>query len=126
MGNYKINTIVAERFQQAGHEVYLLEQLNGRPYDHEYAQSHEELETGDNLDVMGPVLGTVPVPLVVELGRVETNARELMHMRMGQILELRRSPYEPLDLVVNGQVYGKGELVEIEGQIGLKIVKLYR
>ena len=38
MGNYKLNTIVAERFQQVGHEVYLLEQLNGRPYDHEYAQ----------------------------------------------------------------------------------------
>ncbi|MCB9640383.1 MAG: type III secretion system cytoplasmic ring protein SctQ [Myxococcales bacterium] len=77
-----------------------------------------------NYEEMAPVLSDVPVPLIVELGRVEAKARDLAYLRLGQVLELRRSPYEPLDLVVNGQILGKGELVEIDGQLGVRIIEL--
>ena len=85
-----------------------------------------EEEAPDNLQEMGQIVGNVPVPLVVELGRVECSARDVMYLRIGQILELRRSPYEPLDLVVNGRTLGKGELVEIEGQLGIRIVEMLK
>ena len=38
MGNYKLNEAVADKLQSDGHEVYILEQLNGRPASHEYVQ----------------------------------------------------------------------------------------
>ena len=75
---------------------------------------------------MAPVLSDVPVPLIVEMGRVECRARDIMHLRVGQVMELHRSPYAPLDLVVNGQLLGKGELVEIEGQLGIRIIELHK
>ena len=38
MGNYKLNQVIAEYFEKEGHEVYLLEQLNGRPANEDYIQ----------------------------------------------------------------------------------------
>ena len=94
---------------------------NSQNYPNEYQRGDMP---NDNFDEMAPVLSDVPVPLVVELGRVEAKARDISFLRLGQILELRRSPYEPLDLVVNGQLLGKGELVEIDGQLGIRIIEL--
>ena len=97
---------------------------SSQSYDYQKEAPHPMDQ--ENFGQMGSVVSDVPVPLVVELGRVETRARDIMHLRLGQILELRRSPYEPLDLVVNGQLRGKGELVEIEGQLGVRIIELYK
>lgn len=99
-------------------------------YPSEYEDEGYGAESGENeeenLEQMGPVLSDVPVPLVVEMGRIECKARDIMYLRMGQVLELRRSPYEPLNLVVNGQLLGRGELVEIEGQLGVRITELLK
>ena len=38
MGNYLLNQVVANHLQSHGHEVYVLEQLNGRPCTPEYMQ----------------------------------------------------------------------------------------
>ena len=38
MGNYLLNQVVANHLQSQGHEVYVLEQLNGRPCTPEYMQ----------------------------------------------------------------------------------------
>lgn len=47
MGNYKLNQVIAEYFEKKGHEVYILEQLNGRPADEDYIQQIIDL----NLDL---------------------------------------------------------------------------
>ncbi|MCK6509034.1 type III secretion system cytoplasmic ring protein SctQ [Myxococcota bacterium] len=99
---------------------------NQPAYPNEYQEGNMPGGYGEdaNYEQMAPVLSDVPVPLIVELGRVEAKARDLAYLRLGQVLELRRSPYEPLDLVVNGQILGKGELVEIDGQLGVRIIEL--
>lgn len=48
MGNYKLNEMVANRLQQNGHEVYLLQQLNGTPAPKEYIESLK----AENFDVV--------------------------------------------------------------------------
>ena len=72
------------------------------------------------------LLGDVPVNVVVELGRVQLTADEVIRLSTGHIIELGRSPAEPVDLVVNGRLLAKGELVEIEGALGVKILSLLK
>lgn len=48
MGNYKLNATVAHRLSSLGHEVYLVEQLNGRPATPEYIQ----YISNENFDVV--------------------------------------------------------------------------
>ena len=72
------------------------------------------------------LLDDVTVAMVVELGRVMVSAADVMGLRPGQVVELSRSPGEPVDLVVDGKRIGKGELVEIDGELGVRILSLAR
>ena len=44
MGNYKLNQVIAEYFQSNDHEVYILEQLNGRIATEDYIQQILDLD----------------------------------------------------------------------------------
>jgi flagellar motor switch protein FliM len=68
------------------------------------------------------LLGDVPLQIAVELARVPVTAQQVVAMRPGQVIELNRGPGEPVELSVNGKVVGRGELVEVEGQLGVRIL----
>lgn len=91
-----------------------------------YEGQGEDVPIDDNLAEAEPLLGDIPIPVVVELGRVQLTADEVIRLRPGQIVELGRSPSEPVDLVVAGKLLAKGELVEIEGALGVKLLNLVR
>ena len=44
MGNYKLNEVVANKLTEQGHEVYLLQQLNGHPYNEDYYQQIKSID----------------------------------------------------------------------------------
>jgi flagellar motor switch protein FliM len=77
----------------------------------------------DQMDA-GDLLGDIPLQICVELARVPVTAEEVVSLRAGQVVELHRAPGEPVDLSVNGKVVARGELVEIEGQLGVRILSL--
>jgi flagellar motor switch protein FliM len=85
-----------------------------------------QVDDNDNLAEAEPLLGDIPMVLVVELGRVQLTADEVIRLRAGQLIELGRAPTDPVDLVVNGKLVAKGELVEIEGALGVKILNLVK
>lgn len=72
------------------------------------------------------VAGGVPVSLVVVLGRKELTMKDLMELKIGQVVELNRVPQEAVDLVVSGRVIAKGELVEIDGKMGVRVLKILK
>ncbi|WP_224250262.1 type III secretion system cytoplasmic ring protein SctQ [Hyalangium gracile] len=83
---------------------------------------------GDALDSNKPeggeLLADIPLQLAVELARVPVTADEVVAMKVGQVIELHRSPGEPVELSVNGKVVARGELVEVEGQLGVRVLSL--
>jgi flagellar motor switch protein FliM len=70
------------------------------------------------------LLNDVPLHVAVELGRAAVTAEEIVALRVGQVVTLRKSPGDPVDLSVNGKVVAHGELVEVEGQLGVRITSL--
>jgi type III secretion system YscQ/HrcQ family protein len=72
------------------------------------------------------ILEDVPLPLVVELGRLNMTVREIAELRRGQVLDLGRGASEPVALVVEGRMIGAGKLVNVEGEIGVQITNLAR
>ncbi|KFA89541.1 type III secretion system cytoplasmic ring protein SctQ [Archangium violaceum] len=77
----------------------------------------------DRMD-SGDLLGDIPLQISVELARVPVTADQVVALRVGQVVELRRAPGEPVDLSVNGKVIARGELVEVEGQLGVRVLSL--
>jgi type III secretion system YscQ/HrcQ family protein len=72
----------------------------------------------------GDLLADIPLQLAVELARIPVTADEVVALKVGQIIELHRSPGEPVELSVNGKVVARGELVEVEGQLGVRVLSL--
>src|SRR5690606_3748103 len=70
------------------------------------------------------VLGDVPVQLSVELERIPMSADQVVALRIGQVVELHRGANERVELTINGKAVARGELVEIEGQLGVRVQSL--
>ena len=67
------------------------------------------------------------VALRVEIAGNKISLRELQNLRAGQILALGCSPSDPVRLVTdsNEEPVATGELVEIEGQLGVRLMKVF-
>jgi type III secretion system YscQ/HrcQ family protein len=109
-------------------EQYDEEQAYQEEYEGQNGEAGEDvpIDDDDNLSESEPLLGDIPIAVVVELGRVQLTADEVIRLRAGQLIELGRSPTDPVDLVVNGKLLAKGELVEIEGALGVKLLNLVK
>lgn len=68
----------------------------------------------------------VPVQLAAVLAKKTLNLGQILELRVGEVLDLSRKPSDPIDLVANGKLVAKAELVMIDGQIGVRIIKLMR
>ncbi len=128
--------------ESEGDDEQYYDEYPDEPYDggrsgypeQEYADPNAAAGSADEVRIDDPseavdaeaLLSEVPVNVVVELGRVQLTADEVIRLGTGHIIELGRSPAEPVDLVVNGRLLAKGELVEIEGALGVKILSLVK
>ena len=68
----------------------------------------------------------VPVKLVAVLGKKQVVLKDLLKMKVGQTIDLDRPPNEFVDLTANGKLVAKGELVEIDGKLGVRIIKMLK
>lgn len=66
----------------------------------------------------------VPISLTIEVAKISLNLDKLLKLRPGNVLHLGIQPDNGVNLVSNGQCIGKGELVQIEDTIGVKITQL--
>ncbi|MCW2608093.1 MAG: fliN [Frankiales bacterium] len=67
------------------------------------------------------LLQDVQVELAVELGRVKLPLRDLLALGPGAVLELDRAADAPVDVLVNGCLVAKGEVVVIDGEFGVRV-----
>lgn len=68
------------------------------------------------------LLMDVQVTLSVEIGRTRLPIKDLLALNQGSIVSLDRGVNEPLDLMVNGTLIARGEVVESGGQFGLRLI----
>jgi flagellar motor switch protein FliN/FliY len=66
----------------------------------------------------------VPVDLVVEIGRTRMTIRETLGICRGTIITLDRLAGEPADLLVNGRLVARGEVVAIDEEFALRVTEV--
>lgn len=62
------------------------------------------------------VVMRVPVTVQVVLGKLRMPVAELMQLRQGSVIALDRSLGEPVDLMVNGHLVARGQIIVVEDQ----------
>jgi flagellar motor switch protein FliN/FliY len=70
------------------------------------------------------LLHGVDMEVTVEIGRTRMTVRELLDLAPGAVLELDRAAGSPADLLVNGRLIARGEVVVIDEDFGLRITEI--
>jgi flagellar motor switch protein FliN len=83
-------------------------------------------DLGEGTGQMAPdrdlrLLADIQLELSVELGRSRLPLRDLLSLAPGAVLELDRTAGEPVDVLVNGKVVARGEVVVVDGDFGVRI-----
>jgi len=68
------------------------------------------------------LLSSIPVRLTVEVGSASLRLSEIMDLTEGSVVELDRQADDLLDIMVNGALIAKGEVVTVNGRYGIRVV----
>lgn len=66
----------------------------------------------------------VPLQVTVELGRTKKLIKDILDLSTGSIIELDKLAGEPVDILVNGKLLAKGEVVVIDENFGVRITDI--
>jgi len=70
------------------------------------------------------IIMDVPLEMTVELGRAKKTIKEILEMGSGSVVELDKIAGEPVDILVNGKVIAKGEVVVIDENFGVRVLDI--
>jgi flagellar motor switch protein FliN/FliY len=89
--------------------------------------SPDELEnksvSGDTggADVNLELVLEVPVSVALQVGSAELPIRELVKLVSGSVIALDRESNESMDVLVNGKLIARGEIVVVDEQFGVRL-----
>lgn len=93
------------------------------------AQLADQIKTGDdalnklkvqNLDF----ILDIPLKVSVELGRAQVVIKDLLQLGQGSVLELDKLAGEPLEVLVNGKLVARGEVVVVNEKFGIRLTDI--
>lgn len=70
------------------------------------------------------LLMDVTMDLTVELGRTKRSIKYILGMGEGTVLELDKLAGEPVDILVNGKLIARGEVVVIDENFGVRVTEI--
>ena len=80
----------------------------------------EELVRQGNLEL----LMDVELAVMLRFGCRQATLREVLDLATGAVLELDREIQEPVDLVLNGRIIARGDVVVVDGNYGLRVTEV--
>ena len=88
------------------------------------AQMLDEVKP-DLLDIATPPASHLPlIRLAMELGSREISIADLLQLKQGSVVELDQIVGKPLDVMVNGTLIAKGEVVQVNDRYGIRMLDI--
>ena len=91
-----------------------------QPLEFQQLHASEDTYSGDGIER----LMDVSLNVSVELGRKQMQIKDILGLGPGKIIELDKLAGEPVDLLVNGKLLAKGEVVVVDENFGVRITDL--
>ncbi|MGN0620665.1 MAG: flagellar motor switch protein FliN [Porcipelethomonas sp.] len=76
--------------------------------------------TNGNIDL----LMDVPLNVTIEIGKTRKKMRDIMEFTQGTVIDLEKQAGAPVDVVVNGQLIARGDVVVIDDNFGVRITEI--
>ena len=85
----------------------------------------EETKSSERVSVDNlRVLENIDVTLTVEVGQTEIKIRDLLRLNEGSVIELDRLAGDPLDILVNGTIIARAEVVMVGERFGIRFSEI--
>jgi len=75
-------------------------------------------------DINLDVVLDIPVNISMEIGRTKISIRNLLQLNQGSVVELDRLAGEPMDVLVNGTLIARGEVVVVNEKFGIRLTDI--
>lgn len=96
------------------------QQYSVQPVQFANLQELQQSSTPQNINL----IMDVPLDVSVELGKTRKTIQEILELHQGAIIQLDKMAGEPVDLLVNGKLIAKGEVVVIDENYGIRITAI--
>ena len=70
------------------------------------------------------LLMNVPLTVSIEIGSARRKVKEILEFTPGTIIELEKQSSEPVDVIVNGNLIARGDIVVIDDNFGVRITEI--
>ncbi len=81
--------------------------------------------SGDQQDNLR-LLMSVPLDVSVEIGKAKKKVKEILEFNQGTIIELDRQAGAPVDVIVNGHLIARGDVVVIDDNFAVRITEIVK
>ena len=69
-------------------------------------------------------LGDIELDVTLELGRAEITIEELLQLREGSVVPLDKAAGDPIDILANGRLVARGEVIVVDDKFGVRICEV--
>lgn len=66
----------------------------------------------------------VPLNVSVEIGSTKRKIKDIMEFGQGTVIELDKQAGAPVDIVVNGQLIARGDVVVIDDNFAVRVTEI--
>ncbi len=80
------------------------------------------MQQKENIDL----IMDVQLEVTVELGRTHRSIKDILEFAPGTIIELNKLSGEPVDVLVNGKIVAKGEVVVIDENFSIRVTEIMK
>ncbi len=88
------------------------------------AEAAPAVLAGGGADVDLGLIMDIPITLTVEVGQARMSIGRLLALGQGAVVELDRVAGEPLDVLANGTLVARGEVVVVEDKFGIRLTEV--
>nr|WP_300090053.1 flagellar motor switch phosphatase FliY [Sedimentibacter sp.] len=99
--------------------------VNVRPMDYERFDDDEDQLSEEQLSNLDLIM-TVPLEISVEIGKSKRKIKDILEFSQGTIIELDKQAGALVDIIVNGQLIAKGEVVVVNDNFGVRIAEIIK
>lgn len=101
-------------------ESYSVQFANGEGVHLAVPRTESGSQAGSNLDV----LMDIELPITLRFGLTQMALRDVASLGAGSVIEFDRGVDDPVEIMVNGRVIGRGEAVSVQGAYGVRILEI--
>ncbi len=99
--------------------------VNVSPMQYESFDDEDENLSEDQRANLGLIM-SVPLQVSVEIGRTKKRIKDILEFSQGTIVELDKQAGSQVDIIINGQVIAKGDVVVVNDNFGVRVTEIVK